>query len=124
MYGPEELNSKIAKSFKNQEQVEAEAKAFEDFSKISQQFKKLEPSQIDPYINKLKETFDLERSTDTNMIKLKNLISDIKNKRQKQLEQHYKKAVKQLQNTINYQGCLCCLCCLFFSFCCINLFIF
>ena len=76
----------------------------EDFSKISQQFKKLEPSQIDPYINKLKETFDLERFTDTNMIKLKNLISDIKNKRQKQLEQHYKKAVKQLQNTINYQG--------------------
>ena len=76
----------------------------EDFSKISQQFKKLEPSQIDPYINKLKETFDLERSIDKNMIKLKNLISDIKNKRQKQLEQHYKKAVKQLQNTINFQG--------------------
>ena len=76
----------------------------EDFTRISQQFKKLEPSQIDPYINQLKENFDLEGSTDKNMIRLKKLISDIKRKRQKQLEQHYKKAVKQLQNTINYQG--------------------
>ena len=75
----------------------------EDFSKISQQLKNLEPTEIDRRINELEGNFDFERSNDQNMKKLKNLISDIKTERQKQLEQHYKKAVKQLQNTINIQ---------------------
>lgn len=76
----------------------------EDFSKISQQLKNLEPTEIDRYINQLEGIFDFERSNDQNMKKLKNLISDIKTERQKQLKQHYKKAVKQLQNSINIQG--------------------
>ena len=76
----------------------------EDFTRISKQLKNLKPTEFDRRINELEGNFDFERSNNQNIEKLKNLISDIKTNRQKQLKQHYKKAVKQLQNTINFQG--------------------